>query len=115
MRRARAEHLESLFAVLRESGYKIDVDGDRITTGRIDNPTGCELITEPYLGFPTDMQAQLTSLFATVPGISVLRPKLFFPQRFMHVAELNRMGANIQLGKVPLPLSRASRNSAERP
>jgi UDP-N-acetylglucosamine 1-carboxyvinyltransferase len=96
VRRARAEHLESLFTVLRESGYKIDVDGDRITTGRIDHPTGCELITEPYPGFPTDMQAQLTSLFATVPGISVVTEKIF-PQRFMHVAELNRMGANIQL------------------
>ena len=96
VRRARADHLEALFGVLQESGYSIEVDGDRITTGRISNPTGCEIITEPYPGFPTDMQAQLTSLFATVPGISVITEKIF-PQRFMHVAELNRMGANIQL------------------
>lgn len=94
--RARADHLQALFGVLRESGFAVAVDGDRITTGRAAAPCGCEVITEPYPGFPTDMQAQLTSLFATVPGISVITEKIF-PQRFMHVAELNRMGAHIQL------------------
>jgi UDP-N-acetylglucosamine 1-carboxyvinyltransferase len=97
LRRARADHLASLINVLRESGFPIEVeDNDRITVSRAENPVGNEVVTEPYPGFPTDMQAQLTSLFAIVPGISVVTEKVF-PQRFMHVAELNRMGANIQI------------------
>lgn len=51
--------------------------------------------TLPYPGFPTDMQAQIMSLMAVTPGISVITEKIY-PDRFMHVSELNRMGANIQ-------------------
>ena len=55
-----------------------------------------ELATEPYPGFPTDMQAQMCALLSTTDGISVITENIF-PQRFMHVAELKRMGADIQL------------------
>jgi UDP-N-acetylglucosamine 1-carboxyvinyltransferase len=51
--------------------------------------------TLPYPGFPTDMQAQIMSLMSITPGISVITEKVY-PDRFMHVAELNRMGARIQ-------------------
>lgn len=51
--------------------------------------------TLPYPGFPTDMQAQIMSLMSVTPGISVITEKIY-PDRFMHVSELNRMGANIQ-------------------
>ena len=53
-----------------------------------------ELATEPYPGFPTDMQAQMCALLATTAGISTVTENIF-PQRFMHVSELKRMGANI--------------------
>jgi len=53
------------------------------------------ITTLPYPGFPTDMQAQMMSLMSVTPGISVITEKIY-PDRFMHVAELNRMGAHIQ-------------------
>ena len=55
-----------------------------------------EIVTEPYPGYPTDMQAQMTALFATTPGTSMVVDTIF-PQRFMHCAELKRMGADIQV------------------
>ena len=55
-----------------------------------------ELATEPYPGFPTDMQAQMCALLSTTEGISVITENIF-PQRYMHVAELKRMGAHVQL------------------
>ena len=62
----------------------------------ISSPTGCDITTDIYPGFPTDMQAQMCALFATTPGISVVTEKIF-PQRFMHISELKRMGADIDL------------------
>ena len=55
-----------------------------------------ELITEPYPGFPTDMQAQMCALLSTTEGISVITENIF-PQRYMHIAELKRMGAQAQI------------------
>jgi UDP-N-acetylglucosamine 1-carboxyvinyltransferase len=54
------------------------------------------LMTEPYPGFPTDMQAQMCALLSTTSGISVITESIF-PQRYMHVAELKRMGAHMDL------------------
>ena len=54
------------------------------------------LVTEVYPGFPTDMQAQFCAMLATIPGTSVITEKIF-PNRFMHLSELKRMGANIDL------------------
>src|SRR5437879_1764380 len=58
--------------------------------------TPLELASEPYPGFPTDMQAQMCALLSTNDGISVVTENIF-PQRYMHVAELKRMGAQMQL------------------
>src|SRR5439155_23739758 len=55
-----------------------------------------ELTTEPYPGFPSDMQAQMCALLSTTDGISVITENIF-PQRYMHVAELKRMGAHVDL------------------
>ena len=55
-----------------------------------------DLTTLPYPGFPTDMQAQMMTLMCQTPGISVITEKIY-PDRFMHVAELGRMGAQIKL------------------
>jgi UDP-N-acetylglucosamine 1-carboxyvinyltransferase len=55
-----------------------------------------DIVTEPYPGFPTDLQAQFMALMATAPGASVIRETVF-ESRFMHVPELSRLGANISL------------------
>ena len=65
-----------------------------VTPGK--NPVGANIVTAPFPGFPTDMQAQFTALFAITPGISVVEDTIF-PQRFMHCAEMSRMGADIKV------------------
>lgn len=65
-----------------------------VTPGK--NPIGANIVTAPFPGFPTDMQAQFTALFAITPGISVVEDTIF-PQRFMHCAEMTRMGADIKV------------------
>jgi UDP-N-acetylglucosamine 1-carboxyvinyltransferase len=59
-------------------------------------PKALKLTTEPYPGFPTDMQAQMCALLSRTHGVSVVTETIF-PQRYMHVSELKRMGANIEL------------------
>ena len=72
------------------------------------------IVTEPYPRFPTDMQAQMCALFATTPGISVVTETIF-PQRFMHVSEMKRMGADIELqGRAP-PSSTGSKQLSGAP
>jgi UDP-N-acetylglucosamine 1-carboxyvinyltransferase len=92
------EHLKAITAALFKAGHRVEFNttGDSCTIHRGDEPKGCDLITAPYPGYPTDMQAQMTALLATTPGISVLKDTIF-PQRFMHCAELKRMGADISV------------------
>lgn len=96
LKRVRPDHLKSVIDVLRNSGYEIDDGEDSLTIRRNGTHTGCEITTEPYPHFPTDMQAQMSALFATTPGISIIRDTIF-PQRFMHCSEMKRMGADIDL------------------
>ena len=96
LERVCADHLGALIDVLRECGHSIEEVGEDLKVSAGASPRGGEFTTEPYPGFPTDMQAQMCALFATTPGISVVTEKVF-PQRFMHVPELNRMGANIRM------------------
>ena len=97
LRRVNAEHLKPVVDVLRISGHEVDdSEGDTITVSRGGAPMGHEIVTEPHPGFPTDMQAQMCALYATTPGTSVVTETVF-PSRFMHVAELNRMGADIHM------------------
>ncbi|MFA5114452.1 MAG: UDP-N-acetylglucosamine 1-carboxyvinyltransferase [Candidatus Omnitrophota bacterium] len=88
-------HLGAVIDKLTESGAAITrTDGAlRVRPRRRLCPVN--VTTLPYPGFPTDMQAQIMSLMAVTPGISVITEKIY-PDRFMHVAELNRMGAHIQ-------------------
>ena len=98
LRRVNREHLKAITAAIVESGHAVDFNesGDTCTIRRGGNPKGVDLVTAPYPGYPTDMQAQMTALLATTPGISVIKDTIF-PQRFMHCAELKRMGADIKV------------------
>ncbi|MCC8021004.1 MAG: UDP-N-acetylglucosamine 1-carboxyvinyltransferase [Akkermansia sp.] len=92
------EHLESVSALLTECGHHLEFNnrGDVVTITPAHSPRSGKIVTAPYPGFPTDMQAQMTALFALTPGISVVKETIF-PQRFMHCSELKRMGANIKV------------------
>ncbi|MCF6310896.1 MAG: UDP-N-acetylglucosamine 1-carboxyvinyltransferase [Verrucomicrobiales bacterium] len=96
LKRVDAEHLTAVIDVLRQCGFTLDVKEDTIHLHNGKERIGCNVTTEPYGGFPTDMQAQFCAMFATMKGISVVTETIF-PQRFMHVPELKRMGADIEL------------------
>lgn len=89
-------HLSALVDKLLESGVSIkeNRDGVRVTCKK--RPQSVDIITLPFPGFPTDLQAQMMSLLALSSGISVITEKIY-PERFIHISELNRMGANISL------------------
>ncbi|MEQ8200150.1 MAG: UDP-N-acetylglucosamine 1-carboxyvinyltransferase [Syntrophomonadaceae bacterium] len=96
------EHLQPLMAKLSEVGVEIVPwsGGIRILGRAHYRPT--DVKTMPYPGFPTDMQAQMLALLATIPGTSVV-VETIFENRFMHVPELRRMGADIKVeGRVAI-------------
>ena len=93
----RPEDLEAVLSKLREAGVRIDVGRDWIEldmAGR--RPVSVDLSTAPYPGFPTDMQAQFTALNSVAMGVATITENVF-ENRFMHVSELQRMGAAIKL------------------
>ncbi len=95
IKNVRYEHLGSLMDKLSEAGANIvHLDGTLRVKGNC-RLKSINITTLPYPGFPTDMQAQMMSLMAVTRGISVITEKIY-PDRFMHVSELNRMGAHIQ-------------------
>jgi len=97
LKRVRSEHLESVTDLLRTAGYGVETAADTITVNGNGGRSGSvQITTEPYPGFPTDMQAQMCALLAKGTGLSVVTDTIF-PQRFMHVSELKRMGADIEL------------------
>lgn len=81
---------------LREAGVIIYEKNGQMRVRRERHLRPVSVTTLPYPGFPTDLQAQMMALMCIVPGISVITEKIY-PERFMHVPELNRMGANIML------------------
>ncbi|MGH7198604.1 MAG: UDP-N-acetylglucosamine 1-carboxyvinyltransferase [Candidatus Omnitrophota bacterium] len=81
---------------LREAGVLITEKNGHVRVRRSGVLKPISVTTLPYPGFPTDLQAQMMALMCVVPGISVITEKIY-PERFMHVSELNRMGANIML------------------
>lgn len=88
-------HLGALIAKLEECGVRLDVGKDCIRVRSGDNPLkAADITTEEYPGFPTDMQAQYMALATQTEGTSIVIENIF-ENRFMHVGELNRMGANI--------------------
>lgn len=93
---AEAEHLAALSEVLRKTGAEVEegASGIRVTgNGTI---SGADVMTEPFPGFPTDLQAQMMALMTTADGASMIIETIF-ENRYMHVPELRRMGANINL------------------
>ena len=89
------QHLGALIDKLEESGAAIKRADGSVHVRYQKQLNAVNVTTLPYPGFPTDMQAQMMSLMSVTPGISVITEKIY-PDRFMHVAELNRMGARIQ-------------------
>ena len=98
LKRICKEDLEPSSEKLIEAGHSVTFNeqGDSCTVIPGKNPTGVNIVTAPFPGFPTDMQAQFTALLAITPGISVVEDTIF-PQRFMHCAEMSRMGAQIKV------------------
>ena len=82
--------------VLAQCGFKIETGDHSVTVSQNGGLKALEIATEPYPGFPTDMQAQMCALLSTTQGKSVITENIF-PQRYMHVAELKRMGAQVQI------------------
>jgi UDP-N-acetylglucosamine 1-carboxyvinyltransferase len=89
------QHLGALIDKLQEAGASIIKTNGYIRVYLKRRLKPINVTTLPYPGLPTDMQAQIMSLMTVTPGISVITEKIY-PDRFMHVAELNRMGAHIQ-------------------
>jgi len=96
LKRTDPAHLKSLIDPLIQAGFSITNGKEEITISSNGARRPLKLETMPYPGFPTDMQAQMCAMLATTDGISVITENIF-PQRYMHVAELKRMGANIEL------------------
>jgi UDP-N-acetylglucosamine 1-carboxyvinyltransferase len=90
------ESLEAVIAKLREAGADVAVDGDVIRVKRKGRLTGVNVRTAPHPGFPTDMQAQFMALAACAEGTAVITETIF-ENRMMHVQELVRLGADIEV------------------
>jgi len=88
--------LKAVTEPLTQAGFLIESNGQSLSIRPGATRRPLKLDTLPYPGFPTDMQAQMCALLATTEGISVVTENVF-PNRFMHIAELKRMGANIEL------------------
>lgn len=107
----KSNHLQFVIDVLKKMGAKIETTEDSITVYKSELK-GCQIDTAPFPGFPTDAQAQMIALCTQVKGISVITENIF-ENRFMHVPELIRLGADITLkGKLAIieggaPLSAA--------
>jgi UDP-N-acetylglucosamine 1-carboxyvinyltransferase len=93
---AHLEHLGSVGAALESAGVQIWPTDRGLMVVRSDPLKGIDVATEPYPGFPTDLQAQFMALMTIASGASVIRETVF-ESRFMHVSELGRLGANISL------------------
>jgi UDP-N-acetylglucosamine 1-carboxyvinyltransferase len=90
------EHLGAVISKLEECGVKLEIGADNIRVHSGGNLKAADVTTEEYPGFPTDMQAQFMALLTQAEGTSVVTENIF-ENRFMHVSELNRMGANISV------------------
>ncbi|WP_432662601.1 UDP-N-acetylglucosamine 1-carboxyvinyltransferase [Wukongibacter baidiensis] len=96
IKNALPDHLKPMIAKLKECGVDIYENGDQIRVNASNGITAVDLKTLPYPGFPTDMQSQFMTLLSVANGTSVINETVF-ENRFMHVSELARMGANIKI------------------
>jgi len=90
------KHLESITLKLRQMGFDFEIGENSITILPATEIKACDIETSEYPGFPTDMQAQFMALCTQANDTSIIDERLF-ENRFMHVSELVRMGANIKL------------------
>lgn len=97
LRNVTAEHLMSVISYLREAGCRVNIKKNNIHVSGPTRPRAVDIIrTLPYPGFPTDMQSQFVSLLSVARGTSII-VETIFENRFKHVEELLRMGADIKL------------------
>jgi UDP-N-acetylglucosamine 1-carboxyvinyltransferase len=96
LRHARADHLDAVIMKLRQTGASVELEDGGIHVSASGRPKARDLKTAPYPGFPTDMQAQFMALMCVAEGASVIEESIF-ENRFMHVAELQRLGAEIKV------------------
>ncbi|EAH6738328.1 UDP-N-acetylglucosamine 1-carboxyvinyltransferase [Campylobacter coli] len=96
LKKVNTEHLGAVLAKLHQMGFETLVDNDNITLFPAKEIKATEIMTSEYPGFPTDMQAQFMALALMAKGTSIIDERLF-ENRFMHVSELLRMGADIKL------------------
>jgi len=92
----RPRHLEALITVLRETGALVEATENSLRVQGQGRPKPVDITTEPYPGFATDLQAQFMAMMCIADGVSEISETIF-ENRFMHVPELVRMGAGIQV------------------
>ncbi len=93
---ARADHLHAVVDKLCEAGVLVERCGPDLKVRRHGRLKSADVTTLPYSGFPTDVQAQMMALMTLTPGISIITERIF-ESRFMHVSELARLGADIEI------------------
>ncbi|HVZ80278.1 MAG TPA: UDP-N-acetylglucosamine 1-carboxyvinyltransferase [bacterium] len=98
IQKAEPAHLAAVIDKLRQIGVTVEVSGTDIRVKGTGTYKPADVMILPYPGFPTDMQAQIMALLATVPGISLITETIW-ENRFMHVFEMNRMGADINIDR----------------
>jgi UDP-N-acetylglucosamine 1-carboxyvinyltransferase len=92
------DHIANIIESAREAGLKIITGENSILVEKTEELEGIEISTKPYPGFPTDMQPQFMAMLSTARGLSIISENIF-EDRFIHVGELQRMGANIRIEK----------------
>jgi UDP-N-acetylglucosamine 1-carboxyvinyltransferase len=90
------EHLVNVIDRMKSCGAHLKNTSEGIQVSATRKLSSIDLVTETYPGFPTDMQAQMCALMSVTPGITAITEKIF-PSRFMHLSELRRMGARVEL------------------
>ena len=93
---ARADHLRAVIDKLGEAGISVTRRSKNLVARRKGKLKPVDITTLPYSGFPTDVQAQMMALLVLAPGISIITERIF-ESRFMHVSELARLGADIEI------------------
>jgi UDP-N-acetylglucosamine 1-carboxyvinyltransferase len=97
LKNARLEHLEAAASALAQAGVSLTAEDGGLRARRSEGALhGTDITTEPFPGFPTDLQAQFMGLMCVADGVSVINEHIF-ENRFMHVPELLRMGADIRV------------------
>lgn len=93
---ARADQMHAVIDKLNEAGVRVERRGANLLVRRDGRLKPADVTTLPYAGFPTDVQAQMMALMTLTPGISIITERIF-ESRFMHVSELARLGADIEI------------------